>query len=116
MRNRKADLAGCFQIDAGLERLRLLHGKIGGLRAFQNLVHIRSGASQQVGSVSAIVHQAAGFRIFRLWVIPRSRLLIVARSDADCEIFLSRLMGRPDNAHHIRGPPTCFCEESLPSK
>ena len=59
MRNRKADLAGCFQIDAELERLRLLHGKIGGLRAFQNLVHLRSGAPEQVGSVSA-VHNAAG--------------------------------------------------------
>ena len=42
--NRKTDLAGCFQIDDELELLRLLHGKIGGLRAFQNLVHIRSGA------------------------------------------------------------------------
>ncbi len=28
------------------------------------LVHIRSGAPEQVGSVSAIVHEAVGFRIF----------------------------------------------------
>ena len=34
LRNRQADLLGCFQIDDELELLRLLHRKIGGLGAF----------------------------------------------------------------------------------
>ena len=51
-RNRQADLLGCFQVDDQLELRRLLHGKIGGLGAFQNLVHVGSGAPVQVGNGS----------------------------------------------------------------
>ena len=50
-RNRQADLLRGFQIDDQLELCRLLDGQIGGLGAFQNLVHIRSGAAGQVGEV-----------------------------------------------------------------
>ena len=40
LRNRQADLLGGLQIDHKLELRRLFHGKIGGLGAFQNLVHV----------------------------------------------------------------------------
>src|SRR5262249_26559195 len=43
-RNRQADLLRCFQVDDELELRRLLYRKVGGLSAFQNLVHISSGA------------------------------------------------------------------------
>ena len=41
-RNRKTDLLGCFQIYDELKLLRLLNGEIGGLGAFEDLVHIGS--------------------------------------------------------------------------
>jgi hypothetical protein len=44
-RNRQADLLGRFQINDEFKLLRLLHRQIGGLSAFQNLVHIGSGAA-----------------------------------------------------------------------
>jgi hypothetical protein len=53
--NRQTDLLGRFQVDDQLELLGLLHRKIGGLGAFQNLVHVRSRASIQVGKVHAVV-------------------------------------------------------------
>ena len=42
-RNRQADLLGGFEIDDE-SNFRLLHGKIGGLGAFQNLVDVNRGA------------------------------------------------------------------------
>ncbi len=39
-RNRQADLLGGFQIDDELKCLRLLYREIGGLAAFQDLVHL----------------------------------------------------------------------------
>ena len=50
-RNRQADLLGGFEIDDELELRRLLHGQVGGLGAFQNLVHVSGGAPVQVGDV-----------------------------------------------------------------
>ena len=74
-RYRQADLLSGFEVDNQLELRRLLHREIGGLGAFQNLVHVRSGAPVQVENVSAIVHEAAGFRILRLWVNRRKPAL-----------------------------------------
>src|SRR6266498_1916406 len=54
--NRHADLLRRFQIDDELELRRLLHGEIGGLRAFEDLIHIRSGAPVQVGNAHAVTH------------------------------------------------------------
>jgi hypothetical protein len=40
LRNRETDLLRGFQIDDELELLRLFHGEVSGLRAFQYLVYI----------------------------------------------------------------------------
>ena len=53
-----------FQIDDELELRRLLHGEIGGLSAFQNLVHIGGGAPVQVGKAHAVGHKPPGFHKF----------------------------------------------------
>src|SRR5262249_3322826 len=74
-RNRQADLLGGFEVDDELELRRLLHREISRLGAFQNLVHIRGSASEQVGGVRAIVHESAGFRIAWLWVNRREPVL-----------------------------------------
>ena len=42
--NRQADLLGCFQIDGELEFCWLLHCKVGGLGAFENLIDVITGA------------------------------------------------------------------------
>src|SRR6266404_1583081 len=62
-RDRQADLLGGFQVDHQLELRRLLDGKIGGLRAFQNLVYIRSSAPVQVGYTHAIGHEPTVFHV-----------------------------------------------------
>jgi hypothetical protein len=74
-RYRQADLFRRLQIDDELERLWLLHGEISRFSASQNLVHIRSSAPEQVGSVRAIVHEAAGFHIVCLWINRREPVL-----------------------------------------
>jgi hypothetical protein len=38
LRNRDADLLGCFKIDYKLKPRRLLDGQIGGFRSFQDLI------------------------------------------------------------------------------
>src|SRR3990167_4905063 len=55
-RNRETDLLGRFQIDDEFKLLRLLHWKVSGLSAFQDLVHIRGGAPVQVGTAHAVRH------------------------------------------------------------
>ncbi len=59
--NRQADLLRRFQVDNELELDRLLNGQVGGFPAFQNLVHIRSGAPVQVRIVHAVGHKPTGF-------------------------------------------------------
>jgi hypothetical protein len=59
--NRQTDLLGRLQIDDELELLRLLHCKIGRLGAFQNFVHICSGAPVQVVLARAVGHKPPGF-------------------------------------------------------
>ena len=50
-RNRQADLLRGLQIDDELKLLRLLDGKIGGLRTFENLVDVGSGAPKKLRDV-----------------------------------------------------------------
>jgi hypothetical protein len=64
-RNRQADLLSGFQIDDELKLYWLLDRKIGGLRAFQDLVYVGSGAPVQVGSAHAVAHKPALFHSFR---------------------------------------------------
>src|SRR6266571_7127509 len=68
LRNRQADLLGCFQVDHQLKLRWLLDWQVSRLCTFEDLVHIRSGTPVHVGRVSAIVHEAADFAKFRLWV------------------------------------------------
>src|SRR6266850_8578292 len=60
-RNRQADLLCRFQIDDEFEFCRLFNREIGRLGAFQNLVHIRSGAPVQVEKVHAVIHKPPFF-------------------------------------------------------
>jgi hypothetical protein len=55
-RNCQADLLGSFQINNELKFLRLLHGEIGGLGAFEDLVYISGGAAIQIGRVPPVGH------------------------------------------------------------
>src|SRR6185503_5741938 len=65
MRNRQANLFSGFEVDDQLKLCRLFDGKVGGLGAFQNLVHIGGGTPEGVVVARAVVHEAAGFDIFR---------------------------------------------------
>ena len=53
-----------FRLMMNSNFVRLLDRKIGGLGAFQNLVHIGGGAPVQVGKVHAVGHEPAGFDKF----------------------------------------------------
>src|SRR3984893_15942051 len=50
-----------LEVDDQLERRGLLHGKISGLRAPQDLIHLRSSATHHLGKVRPIGHQSPGF-------------------------------------------------------
>src|SRR5262245_44090629 len=64
-RNCQADLLGSFQINDELEFLWLFDWEIGRFGAFENLVHIRSSAAEQVGPTDAIGHKPASFDKYR---------------------------------------------------
>src|SRR5687768_11621171 len=57
-RYREADLLGGLEIDRQLELRRLFDGKIAWLRAFENLVHVHGGATEQVGEVRSVGHES----------------------------------------------------------
>src|SRR5581483_2712992 len=57
--NREIDLLRRFQIDDKLEFRRLLHGKIGGLGALENLVDVMRGALVEVDVVRPVGHETA---------------------------------------------------------
>src|SRR6516165_9405971 len=63
-RDRQTDLLRGLEIDHQLELRRLLHRQIGGLSTFQNLVDIRSGATEQVVDVYAVAHKSPVFHKF----------------------------------------------------
>ena len=58
-RNRQADLLGSLQVDEKLKIDRLLDGNVGGLSAFQSLVDIRNGSSENLITVDFIGYEAA---------------------------------------------------------
>src|SRR5262245_66642319 len=60
-RNRETDLLGRFQINDELELRRLLDGEVGGLSAFQNLIHIDCGTAAHVEEIHAVKHKAPVF-------------------------------------------------------
>ena len=49
--NFEAKRVGSFHVDYQFELRRLLDGKIAGLRAFENLVHIDGGTPEQVDAI-----------------------------------------------------------------
>src|SRR5713101_4410501 len=51
---------GGLEVDDQLELRRLLDGQVGGLGAFENLVHVGRGAPKQISSVRSIGHKAPG--------------------------------------------------------
>src|SRR6185369_14890239 len=56
--NCQADLLSGFEIDCQLELRRLLDGKIGGSRAFQDSVNVDGSAVGQVSVICPVAHQA----------------------------------------------------------
>src|SRR5215813_11206481 len=63
-RNREPDLLRRFQIDDEFELLRLLDGEISRRSAFEDFVHVRSGAAKQVANAYAVRHKPTLFDIF----------------------------------------------------
>src|SRR5581483_3473464 len=57
--NHDADLLGGLVIDEKLELVRLFHRQLSGPRALQDLVHVGSGAAEQIGCVHTVRHQAS---------------------------------------------------------
>src|SRR5262249_10594257 len=51
-------------VDDQLELRRLLHGQVGRLGTFQDLIDVGRGATEVVTDVDAVAHEAAGLRIF----------------------------------------------------
>ena len=51
LRNREPQRLGRFEVDDQLELRGLLDGEIGGLGAFQNLVHVGGGAPEALGDI-----------------------------------------------------------------
>ena len=52
-RDRQAEGLGGLEVDDQLELRRLLDGQVGGLGAFQDLVHVERGAPEEIGECSA---------------------------------------------------------------
>src|ERR1700730_7721071 len=57
-RDRQAESLGGLEVDHEIKLRRLLHGKVRGLRAFQDLVDVGGGAPEQVRQIWPIGHQA----------------------------------------------------------
>src|SRR5262245_57441408 len=55
-RNREADLLGGFKVDNEFKLHWPLHGKVGGLSPFQDLVYIGSSSAKIIGDVWRIRH------------------------------------------------------------
>src|SRR5262245_59542010 len=57
-RDRQAEGLGGFEVDDEFELCWLLDGKIGGLGPLQDLVHIASGAAEQIGQAWPVRHKS----------------------------------------------------------
>src|SRR5713101_6927850 len=67
-RDRQAEGLGRLEVDDQLELRRLLDGQVGGLAAFQNLVHVSGGAPIIISKVRSIGHKAPGIDKLPPWV------------------------------------------------
>ena len=63
-----------LQVDHELEFGGLLDGKVGGLGALQDLVHVKGGAPKQLGKARPIGHEAPATALCGTWYIAGSRL------------------------------------------
>src|SRR5215831_1985512 len=59
-RDREPEGLGRLQVEDELKLHRLLDGQVGGLGAFEELVHIGSGAAEEVTYAWSIGHQTVG--------------------------------------------------------
>src|SRR5262245_39751996 len=59
------DLFRRLQVDDELEFFRLLDREIGGLRAFEDFVHVSRGTAVEIGHIHAVEHETASLHI--LW-------------------------------------------------
>src|SRR5437773_1162194 len=63
-RDRQAERLGGLEVDDQLEFGRLLHGEIGGLRAFQDLVDVLGRSTVQLTSIPTVRHQSSHLHPF----------------------------------------------------
>jgi hypothetical protein len=68
LRDRDADLLRRLEIDHQLKLRGLLHRKMGGLGAFENLIRVCGGAAAQINKAHAAGHKPPGFHILALQV------------------------------------------------
>src|SRR5207245_1727759 len=76
LRDRKAEGLGGLEVDHQLELGRLLDGQVGGLRAFQDLVHVNGRAAERVGTAGSIGHEAASVDVLPLCIHGRQPILL----------------------------------------
>src|SRR5438132_14429924 len=62
LRNRQTERLGGLEVDDQLEPGGLLHRKIAGLGALEDLVHVGGGPSKLVGETRSVSHEASRLR------------------------------------------------------
>jgi hypothetical protein len=104
-RNCQADLLRGFQVDDEFKLYRLLHGKVGGLSALENLVHVSGSPAVEVGQVHTVGHKPARFHIHSIAVYHRESVLY-------CEFYNLCSAGIEDGScqqHKDRVSPPLGC-------
>ena len=66
-RNRDPEGLGGLQVDDQLEFYRLLHGQVGGLDAFEDLIHKGGGATKALPQARPIRHETTSLRKLPAW-------------------------------------------------
>src|SRR5215510_12754387 len=108
--NGQADLLRRFQVDDKLKLRRLLDWEIGWVSTFQDLVHIRSGASGEVVDVRAIAHKPTLFDEF-LKVVCRWQPVLYCKFDNLCSVRNEH--GASEHEDCVGMPLACGSEYSL---
>src|SRR5512147_2052445 len=85
--NRESDLLGGFQIDDQFERLRLLHGEIARIGAFQYFVHKRSRAPEIINKARTVGHKPSAFHPL-CCVINRREPALCCKFDNLCSLSI----------------------------
>src|SRR5262249_12013904 len=96
LRNRQADLLGCFEIDNEIELLWLLHREVGGLGSFQNLIYVCGGTPEQVRIVWGVGQKPPVLHILWLSIHCRQPVLY----SEICNLYSVRI---EDGAHQHEG-------------